>query len=138
MNIQLRTQNFLKKKQVFEHWSSKLNPQKKSDHFTRQEDDLILRYSREFGQKWSKIAKLIGGRTQHQIKNRFRSLVGYKRRRRDIISRCEHLTLNKLDTTVSGSITEDSLSSDLPQKFNNQVKLVSVTKKIKKISISKT
>ncbi len=29
----------------------------------------------EYGKKWSKIAKILGNRTQHMIKNRFNSLI---------------------------------------------------------------
>ena len=39
--------------------------------WTEEEDQLMLKYRKQFGNKWSEIKNYIPGRTANQIKNRF-------------------------------------------------------------------
>lgn len=43
----------------------------KRAHWTLQEDDLLLSLVTEFGKKWSKIGKAIGGRSGKQVRDRY-------------------------------------------------------------------
>ncbi len=58
-----------------ERWVNHLNPEMKRDRWSMKEDiELFERYL-EFPQKWSKISKILRGRTDNSIKNRFNKLI---------------------------------------------------------------
>ncbi|CEM08006.1 unnamed protein product [Vitrella brassicaformis CCMP3155] len=70
-------------RQCRERWSNHLDPTKRKGGWSADEDDLILEKQAQLGNRWSEIAKLLTGRTEHQVKNRFNSLM--RRARRSIL-----------------------------------------------------
>ncbi|CAL1391276.1 unnamed protein product [Linum trigynum] len=50
-------------------WINYLRPDVKRGNFTQEEEDSIIRLHRELGNKWSKIASHLPGRTDNEIKN---------------------------------------------------------------------
>ncbi len=48
-----------------------MNPDIKKDPFSLDEDILILEKRMSIGNKWSEIIKLMPGRTENNVKNRF-------------------------------------------------------------------
>ncbi|CAN1157884.1 Transcription factor MYB63 [Linum perenne] len=50
-------------------WINYLRPDVKRGNFTPEEEDTIIRLHQEFGNKWSKIASRLPGRTDNEIKN---------------------------------------------------------------------
>ncbi|CAI0555537.1 unnamed protein product [Linum tenue] len=50
-------------------WINYLRPDVKRGNFTPEEEDSIIRLHRELGNKWSKIASHLPGRTDNEIKN---------------------------------------------------------------------
>ena len=59
------------KKQCKERYHNHLDPNITRKAWTEEEDNLMLMYRQQFGNKWSEITKYIPGRTANQIKNRF-------------------------------------------------------------------
>jgi hypothetical protein len=63
-----------KGKNCRERWFNHLNPDLQKGQWSAEEDELVLQKHMEIGNKWSEIAKLLPGRTENQVKNRFYSL----------------------------------------------------------------
>ena len=58
-----------------ERWVNHLNPEMKRDKWTLKEDYNLFEKYMEYPQKWSKISKILKGRTDNSIKNRFNKLI---------------------------------------------------------------
>lgn len=70
-------------KQVRDRYMNYLKPNIKQKEWTKEEDDLLSKLYDEFGNKWSKIALYLFGRTENQIKNRFHAALRKHKRRSD-------------------------------------------------------
>lgn len=63
-----------KGKQCRERWLGHLNPDIVRETWTNEEDSILLFKQSCFGNRWSEISKFLPGRTENQIKNRWRKL----------------------------------------------------------------
>jgi hypothetical protein len=60
-------------KQCRERWFNRLCPDVKHEPFESWEDDIIIGKQKEFGNRWSVIARYLPGRSANSIKNRWYS-----------------------------------------------------------------
>lgn len=67
-------------KQCRERWHNHLDPDIKKNTWTKEEENLIFKYQRIIGNKWSEIATYLPGRSDNSIKNHFYSTVRKKLR----------------------------------------------------------
>lgn len=67
--------NFRLGKHCRERWLNHLDPSLKKNDWTPEEDEIILINQAKIGNKWSIISKLLPGRTENQVKNRWKSIL---------------------------------------------------------------
>lgn len=62
-------------KQIRDRYTNYLDENVKKEPWTKEEDQILLENYRGFGAKWAKFSKLIPGRPENSIKNRFHSVL---------------------------------------------------------------
>ena len=71
-------------KQCRERWKHHLDPKIKKSEWTEAEDRIILAQHATLGNKWSKIAKMLQGRTANAVKIRRQTLARREEKRRNL------------------------------------------------------
>jgi len=71
-------------KQIRDRYVNYLRPNIKQKRWSQEEDNLLQELYKEFGNKWSRIAIYLHGRTENQVKNRFYASERKEKREREI------------------------------------------------------
>jgi hypothetical protein len=66
--------NFRQGKHCRERWLNHLDPCLKKTEWSPEEEKIIIENQAKIGNKWSIISKLLPGRTENQVKNRWKSM----------------------------------------------------------------
>ena len=62
-------------RQCRERWRNYLNPTLKNEEWTLDEDIILVQKYKEYGSRWSKIAKFLRGRSVNSLRNRWQALL---------------------------------------------------------------
>ncbi|OMJ77478.1 hypothetical protein SteCoe_22914 [Stentor coeruleus] len=64
-----------KGKNCRERWNNHLNPEINKGEWSYEEDLILLKEFKNIGKKWSSISKVLSGRTENAVKNRWNTLM---------------------------------------------------------------
>uniref|UniRef100_A0A7N1A331 Uncharacterized protein n=1 Tax=Kalanchoe fedtschenkoi TaxID=63787 RepID=A0A7N1A331_KALFE len=82
-------------RQCRRRWYTYLNSDFKKGGWTPEEDMLLCEAQRKFGNKWTEIAKMVSGRTDNAVKNRFSTLCK-KRAKREALAKEDNIALSNV------------------------------------------
>ncbi|CAI5727049.1 unnamed protein product [Hyaloperonospora brassicae] len=83
-------------KQCRERWCNHLDSRIRKGQWTSEEDDMVFCWQQKLGNKWSEIAKLLPGRTENAVKNRFNSAA----RRKWLMNQANKSSSTAVDQTL--------------------------------------
>lgn len=123
-------------------WINYLRPDVKRGNFTIEEEEAIIRLHKDFGNKWSKIASCLPGRTDNEIKNVWNTHLKKKMTIKNSESSADESKLESSTTSSFSSSSESFVSSETPNiekttpsnEFNEQASQVTMTEKIEQDS----
>ncbi|CAN6471283.1 unnamed protein product [Victoria cruziana] len=97
-------------------WVNYLRPDLKRGRMTPQEESLVLELHARWGNRWSRIARKLPGRTDNEIKNYWRTHMRKKAQERSLSenssslsSSCSYSTTLSPDPQLASSMVEDEL-----------------------------
>ncbi|PUZ73040.1 hypothetical protein GQ55_2G442900 [Panicum hallii var. hallii] len=106
-------------RQCRRRWYNYLNSECKKGGWSREEDMLLCEAQKLLGNRWTEIAKVVSGRTDNAVKNRFSTLC--KRRAKDDEpfqengTPCSNTNAKRV-LTKTGCVTPGAAGSSLPMK----------------------
>ena len=98
-------------KQCRERWHNHLCPSVRKEEWTPEEDRMIMELVQRHGTKWSKIVKMLPGRTDNAIKNRWNSTMRKTLRRQLKEVGAMTAPIPELENSVTGTQTGGAATS---------------------------
>ena len=92
-------------RQCRERWVKYLNPSLRTEEWTSDEDRLLIQKRQEMGPKWKDISKFFNGRTDINIKNRYKVLKRKSIRLESILNNNHIFSQLKLETETDDQNT---------------------------------
>jgi len=91
-------------KQCRERWFNHLDPSLKKGGWTEEEDAVLVEAQAKWGNSWTKIAKLLPGRSENAVKNRWNSAT--RRRQKAQTQTPEHIVKEAQDKVLAAEQAE--------------------------------
>ncbi|OMJ91122.1 hypothetical protein SteCoe_6386 [Stentor coeruleus] len=96
-------------KQCRERWANHLDPNLNREPWSNEEDEIIVMKQIQSGNKWSDISKLLLGRTENQVKNRWKSLLAKAKRECPPNFRPNEYIITMVKTKIAPESKNDNL-----------------------------
>ena len=120
-------------KQCRERWFNHLDPTINREPWSEEEEKLLVTAQAELGNKWSEIARLLPGRPENQVKNKWNSAARKKWQQKLGLV----VTDNKGNAVHTGSSSSAKLSRSSTSKKKKKAKSKKETSKTQPAAISK-
>ncbi|CAD8073554.1 unnamed protein product [Paramecium primaurelia] len=124
-------------KQIRERFINKLNPEIRAEPWSKEEDLIVMDAYQKYGSRWTEISKLLKGRPENMIKNRFYSFI---RKEYMNIQNPYYVIPNSQQKTDTDQLKSTQQSDEIlkqDQNDNSQSSKSSIIKKRKHTKIQK-
>lgn len=105
-------------KQIRDRYVNKLDACIIEKPWTAEEDESLIKYWQDLGNRWSEIARYIEGRTESMVKNRFYSYI--KKRRMDakgqIIKEENSMSIERSETSLEDNLKQENIEEKVERK----------------------
>nr|AGN52134.1 MYB-related transcription factor [Salvia miltiorrhiza]AGN52244.1 MYB-related transcription factor [Salvia miltiorrhiza] len=110
-------------RQCRRRWFTYLNSDFKKGGWSPEEDMLLCEAQRIYGNRWTEIAKVVSGRTDNAVKNRFTTLCKKRAKREALVeknSTTSYVNLNNKRVVFRSGLSSNHGSENAPKKLRGE------------------